>query len=200
MLSHLPEPEALILVAVLPNPRDLQIARTLGWYRLRANKAPKVINVDYIAFYLTAKFAAKKWQICHFAKVTGHELVTRQDLIRNEADHPRASDRYFKLQLGAIQMLDAPILATTWRRITFLYTTGAHFVSAATIKDLVVVGQERDLLWTALKERKAHFDAAETTTPQDQPIDMDLSLLLALQSLGRLDEATLASFTKPFND
>ena len=55
-------PEALILVAVMPNPRDLEISRLLGWYRIPYRSAPKTISVDYIAFYQTAEFGAEKWQ------------------------------------------------------------------------------------------------------------------------------------------
>ena len=56
-------PQALILVAIMPNPRDLEIARLLGWYRIPYRSAPKTISVDYIAFYQTAKFGAEKWAI-----------------------------------------------------------------------------------------------------------------------------------------
>ncbi len=37
----------LVLVAVMPNQRDLEIARVLGWYRIPLKSAPKVISVDY---------------------------------------------------------------------------------------------------------------------------------------------------------
>ena len=53
-------PEALILVVVMSNPRDLEISRLLGWYRIPYRSAPKTIGVDYIAFYQTAKFGAEK--------------------------------------------------------------------------------------------------------------------------------------------
>ncbi len=193
MSTFLPEPEALILVAVLPEPRDLKIAKTLGWYRMRANKAPKVISVDYVAFYQTAKFGELRWQVQYFAEVRGHELVTRKELMRQAPDHPRANDRYFKLQLGNMYQLELPIVATNWRRLTFLYTTGLQFNAASTLTDLVVRGQERELLWTALKERQATF------TPEvfsDAPqVDIDLSLILALQSLGKLDDFDFGSIS-----
>ncbi len=46
----LPPPTALMLVAVMPSPRDLEIARVLGWYRIPLRFAPKIIQVDYLAF------------------------------------------------------------------------------------------------------------------------------------------------------
>ena len=38
-------PSALILVAVINNPRDLEIARLLGWYRIPLRTAPRVIEL-----------------------------------------------------------------------------------------------------------------------------------------------------------
>ena len=49
-------PTSLILVAVLPTPRDLEIARVLGWYRIPFRTAPKVVAVDYLAFYQPGSF------------------------------------------------------------------------------------------------------------------------------------------------
>ena len=59
-----PQPEDLVLVALLPHPRDLEIARVLGWYRIPLATAPKVIAVDWLAFYQPAAFgAAHRWRV-----------------------------------------------------------------------------------------------------------------------------------------
>jgi hypothetical protein len=42
-----------VLVAVVNNRRDLEIARLLGWYRIPVRSAPKAVGVDYLAFYQT---------------------------------------------------------------------------------------------------------------------------------------------------
>ena len=44
------KPSDLILVAIIPSVRDMEIARLLGWYRIPLRTAPKVIAVDYLAF------------------------------------------------------------------------------------------------------------------------------------------------------
>ncbi len=153
-MSTYPSTEALILVAILPARRDLEIARLLGWYRIPLRRAPKVINVDAIAFYQTGDYGPEhRWRIEHFAEVRGHELTTRREPFRDEPDHPRADDEYYRLALGALQTLPQPIPAGRWRRITFLYTTGDMFPSARTINDLVVRSEERQLLWRSLRER-----------------------------------------------
>jgi hypothetical protein len=42
---------SLVVVCLLPSPRDLEIARLLGWYRIPLRKTPKVIALDALAFY-----------------------------------------------------------------------------------------------------------------------------------------------------
>lgn len=154
MTDHLPTPNSLILVAFIPSPRDLEVARVLGWYRIPLRTAPKVISVDYVAFYQPASFGEDhKWCIETVAPVRGHELVTRVELIRDEPDHPKAGEEYFKVQLGPLQTLPSPIRAEKWKRITFFYTTGQYLNGAETISDLVVHSDERKLLWQSLRER-----------------------------------------------
>ena len=154
MPNTLPE-TALILVAILPSQRDFDIARLFGWYRIPLKSAPKVISVDFLAFYQTSTFGeADRWQIAYVAEILGHELTRRRDLIRDEPDHPRAQEEYFKLQIGPLQQLENPIPAGDWKRITFFYTTGSQFQTARTINDLVVKAQdEREVLWHTLRER-----------------------------------------------
>jgi hypothetical protein len=149
-----PSSDSLLLVAVMPEPRDLEIARLLGWYRIRLKSAPKVLEVDYVAFYQPAAHGEDHGgRIEHFAGLRGHELVTRRELFRDEAGHPRANEEYYKLALGPLETLPRPILAGKWKRITFLYTTGALFGTARTVQDLVVSSDERAGLWRSLRER-----------------------------------------------
>lgn len=137
----------------MPSPRDLEIARLLGWYRIPLRRAPKTISVDAVAFYHTAAFDSEKWGIYYTAPVLGHELTTRAELLRDEPAHPRAGEQYYKLQLGALERLPRPIPSARWRRLTFFYTTGERLQSANEINDLMIGTEERELLWTALKER-----------------------------------------------
>ena len=152
-----PADSALMLVGVLPAKKDFEIARLLGWYRIPLRMAPKVVDVDYIAFYQTAAFGdTSRWQINWFAAVKGYELTTRKELIRDEPDHPRANEEYYKIQIGSLQHRSEPITADKWKRITFLYTTGQLFNQASIINDLVVRSDERQILWRNLRDRAAH--------------------------------------------
>jgi len=145
---------ALVLVAVMTQRRDLEIARLLGWYRIPLRRAPKVVAVDFLAFYQTQAFGKDhRWRVEYVAAVQGHELTRRGELLRGEADHPRAHEEYYKISLGPLLALPHPVLADRWRRVTFLYTTGELLQSAQTLNDLVVRSEERQVLWRSLRER-----------------------------------------------
>ncbi|HEX9797483.1 MAG TPA: hypothetical protein VGA52_10885 [Anaerolineales bacterium] len=146
----------LVLVAIVTSPKDLEIARLLGWYRIPLESAPKTIRVDWLAFYLTAAFGQERWSVRYVAPVRGHELVRRVDLLHKEPDHPRAEAPYYKLQLGELRRLPQPIAARGWRRLTFLYTTGERLLSARRLKDLTIsTPAEQRQLWRIIRERSA---------------------------------------------
>lgn len=183
-MADYPPSTALILVALAPQPRDLEIARVLGWYRIPLRTAPKVINVDYLAFFQTSAFGeARRWRIESVAEVRGYELTTRAELLRDEPDHPRAREEYYKIQLGPLETLPRAVMAGRWRRLTFLYTTGELLRRALTLNDLVVHAEEREVLWRSLRERALN---AGLYQPADLPeIDLDPALLAMLGDLGR---------------
>ncbi len=177
-------PASLVLVAVMTEPRDLEIARLFGWYRIPLRTAPKVIAVDYLAFYQTRAFKEQKWRIQYIAQVRGHELTTRSELLRDESDHPRAQEEYYKVQIGQLEELPNTILAHKWRRITFLYTTGEYLLKAETVNDLVVHSEERQILWKALRERLVQNQTYNTAEVEDGVLDDEiLSHLLGIKEL-----------------
>ena len=178
-------PEALILVAIIPSPEDLHVARVLGWYRVPFRTAPRILNVDFLAFYQPACFRDQKWQVKYFAPVLGHELTTRGELLLEEKDHPRADEEYFKIQLGTFCQLDQPILAGDWKRFTFLYTTGEYFQRARELTDLTVKPVERRRLWRALRERNKDEIDYQTTWDDWQKLSLEvLSALLGIPDLS----------------
>jgi len=167
----------LVLVCLLPGPRDLEIARLLGWYRIPLRTAPKVIAVDYLAFYQPASFGEHAGQIEYIARVRGHELTTRGELLHDESDHPRAREEYYKIQLGGLEKLPHVIRTDKWKRLTFLYSTGEHLLNANTLNDLVVEGEERQFLWQSLRERAENDQAYAAELPD---VDVPPEVLMAL--------------------
>jgi hypothetical protein len=148
------EPDDLILVVIINSPRDLEIARVLGWYRIPVKTAPKTLQVDWIAFYHTAAFGEEKWSVRYIAPVRGYELCRRIDLLKDEIDHPQAGEPYLKVQVGPLKALADPILSRKWRRFTFLYTTGEQMRNARDVADLrISKASIRDILWRSPRER-----------------------------------------------
>jgi hypothetical protein len=170
-------PASLILVCLLPSPRDLEIARLLGWYRIPFRSAPKVVAVDYLAFYQPGSFGEGAGLIEWMAPVRGHELTTRLELLRDEPDHPNAREEYFKIQLGPLERLTRPVGVEKWKRLTFLYTTGEYLLKAHTLNDLVVQSDERQLLWQSLRERAEYRQLYKAGLPE---VDIPPEVLIAL--------------------
>ncbi|HET6846371.1 MAG TPA: hypothetical protein VFH29_06015 [Anaerolineales bacterium] len=171
----------LILVCLVPFPRDLEIARLLGWYRIPLRKAPKVVAVDHLAFYQPGSFGEAGGRIEYTALVRGHELTTRAELFKDEAEHPRAREEYYRIQIGNLEPLAQPILAEKWRRVTFLYSTGEYLLHAHTLNDLVVQDDERALLWRALRERAQGVETYQAAVPDIQVPPEVLPFLLGFR-------------------
>ena len=177
------KPTDLILVCLLPTPRDLEIARLLGWYRIPLRTAPKVVAVDYLAFYQPSAFAERGGQIEFVAKVNGHELTTRGELLRDEAEHVRAKEEYYKIQIGGLEKLIQPISAEKWKRLTFLYSTGEYLLNAKTLNDLVVSGDERQTLWRSLRDRAENEQLYKVDLPEAELPPEVLIALLGIKEL-----------------
>ena len=179
------KPTDLILVCLFPTPRDLEIARLLGWYRIPLRTAPKVVAVDYLAFYQPSAFGDRGGQIEFVSQVRWHELTTRGELLKDEADHPRAKEEYYKIQIGALEKLKEPVKSEKWKRLTFLYSTGEYLLNAKTLNDLVVNGDERQLLWRSLRERAENSQLYKTDLPE---ADIPPEVLIALLGIKEMQE------------
>lgn len=175
---------ALVLVCVMKEARDLEIARALGWYRIPLRSSPKVVAVDYLAFYQTAGFGEdQRWRVNYAARVLGHELQTRWELFRDEPEHPHAHEEYFKIQLGPLMPLPQPIAAGKWKRLTFLYTTGRRLLTAKKLQDLAVKDEERTLLWKGLRERASQDTVYHGELLDEAEFFLDAKMTLAVFGL-----------------
>ncbi|MBI1881887.1 MAG: hypothetical protein HYR94_27245 [Chloroflexi bacterium] len=151
-------PDDRVLVAIMNNQQDWRRVQDERWYRLPARHAPEgAPHFDWLAFYFTSAFGSDMWAIHYYTHIEGHELLTRRDLIPAEPDHHRAGDWYYKLTLGSLQHKLPPIVADTWRRITFIVTTGDRFEAAQEIKDLLVDQSPGGQPFVTLKEQPEEF-------------------------------------------
>jgi hypothetical protein len=145
-----------VLVAVVNNVRDLDVAREQGWYRIPVKRAPRQVGADYLAFYLTGAFPQEeRHQVTFYAPIRAYRLVTRAQLLPDEAGHPRAGDLYFKIEIGPLLHLAHPIRSRKLRRVTFIATTLDKLLQAREINDLWDKDTHAAETWAALTAPEA---------------------------------------------
>jgi len=150
--------ESPVLVAIMNNQRDFDIARREGWYRIPVNRSLRRLGADYLAFYQVKAFGAEGWAINYYAPIYRVHLVQRLELLPEEREHPRATDWYYKLEIGPLRRLPHPIPSRRLRRITFIPTTLARLLSAREINDLWLGSEEEERLWEAFKEHEIEVE------------------------------------------
>jgi hypothetical protein len=163
-----------VLVAVLNNHADLCRARQEGWYRIPQRRAPRRIGADYLAFYQTGAFAGEPeaHSVTYFAPTRRYQLLTRGELLPDQADHVRANDFYFRIDIGPLNRLTRPVPSVTLRRLTFIHTTLDRLLTAHDVRDLFYQGDPFERLWQAL--RKSQLRPLPNRIVHDQAVDITL--------------------------
>lgn len=168
-----PDNTARVLVAVITHPRDFQLARDKGWYRIPLARAPEQLAADYLAFYQTKAFAAERWSVRYYAPIVRYTIATRRELLPDERAHPRASERYYRLELGPLERLPFPIPAARVRRVTFIATTFGQLRRARDVRDLWHPLEDADLpddtLWGAGLAGRSLSAPARNSQPGTAP-------------------------------
>jgi len=134
-----------ILVGVIKNRRDLRILLKYGWYRIPVVHIPKR-KFSYIAFYEPISFGKKGKRIEYYAHVLRKTVVRRIDLLPKEKDHPRAHEKYVKIQCGEVKKLPHAIKNVVPRRISFGFTTLKKLLSAKNILELYGIPQTEEII------------------------------------------------------
>ncbi len=129
-------PEDSVLVGVINRRRDLVYAKDQHWYRIPQARMPRGITAEYLGFFLSRSFGERNGSIYYYAKIKGLELAYRRDLLPDEPNNANADEKYYRIALGDVEYKDPPIVNTTKRTISFIYTTWDRFVHARTIADL----------------------------------------------------------------
>ncbi|MAS33240.1 MAG: hypothetical protein CL610_04495 [Anaerolineaceae bacterium] len=148
-------PDDRVLVGVITRKKDLKLAHDHGWYRVPQSKMPRGVHAEYVAFFLSSRVAGKPDSgIYYYARRDGVELAYRRDLLPDEANHPRADEVYYQVQLADWREKVPPILNPTRRTVAFIYTTWDRFVHAREIKDLYSAADYYvDRIYHALRNR-----------------------------------------------
>jgi len=147
---------------LINNPTDLKILREEFWYRVPEKKlTPSLIkdkSLEYIAFYLGAKFKENGKQVKYYAKVNSIELVQRFELFPDEVYNVNSNNYYYKIGIVELKELSTPILSKKPRFVLFIKSNLNNFLQAKEINDLFVESPIEEKLW---KEFKNNMIVAE---------------------------------------
>jgi len=143
-----------VLVAVINRPEDWARVQAEHWYRIPLSRAPRQVAARYLAFYHTAALADLRWTIAYYAPVERYTILTRRELLPAEADHPRADDLYYKIEIGPLCRLSRPIPSQRLRRVTFIRTTLGRLLAARELNDLWLREDAQAPLRRALRLRE----------------------------------------------
>lgn len=186
-----------VLVVVLNNAEDLMRAATAGWYRIPQRRAPRRIAADFLAFYQTGAFRQQPeaQTITFFAATRRYRLLTRRELLPDEADHPRANEYYYRIDLGPLQRLERPVMATTFRRLTFIHTTLERLLCAQDVKELFQADDPFEQLWSALREH--NLRPLKNRLAGERPVDITLRARGGYLGITCQDERTAQESRSP---
>jgi very-short-patch-repair endonuclease len=144
-----------VLVAIMNEPRDLDIAREKHWYRIPVPSVERFLKdrwaPELLAFYQTKAFGEEGYAVNYFARVLDIHKVTRRELFPEEVGGRKAEQEYYKVMLSPLERLTQPILSRRFRRIAFIPTTLEKFAHAVEINDLCDASPLEDRLWAVLK-------------------------------------------------
>jgi hypothetical protein len=111
------DPNARILVAVVTRQRDLAAARDEGWYRIPLARAPRAGRCAI-------------WPRCAPSALSRAPRCCP----RRPATHARA--RYYRIAIGSLLALPAPLPSRRLRRIAFIPTTAGQLLRARDLIEL----------------------------------------------------------------
>ena len=177
-ITSYPSPE--VLVAIMNNQRDLEIARTQRWYRIPVKSADRFIQgieqMEYLAFYQTMIFKKDAFAVNYYAEIERISTAPRIELLPDEAGHQNTEVLYYKLEISPLQRLSQPIPSKRLRRVTFIMTTLAKFSVAQEINDLFHTSPIEDLMWDALKAAEVQAERQYEIRERDASYDLDFAV------------------------
>jgi very-short-patch-repair endonuclease len=153
------------LVASIKCPADRATVSREGWYAMPAfvERVPAIIranNLRHIAFYPAGLCEDGQFTITEYAAVEDITVAKRKELYPSPASAKapgiaelRAGHEYFRIALGPIRQLPAPIISRKGRSIHFIETTLQKLEAARELNDLYYENMAEETLWSELLKR-----------------------------------------------
>ncbi len=154
-----------VLVAILNNRLDFNLAYEQHWYRIPVRNAKKLLKnrwpPQWLAFYQTKAFGQEAHAVNYYAQVLHISEVYREQLFPDEPHSEKSGRRYYQLFLTPLQRLPKPIFSRRLRRIVFIPTTVEKFFAASEINDLYDESPLEDKLWAEFKRLEIQAERQE---------------------------------------
>jgi len=183
-----------VLVAIINNLRDMQIAREEHWYRIPVSSVHKWLKdrcrwpPAWLAFYQTKIFGPEAHAVNYHAVVQDVRPASRLELLpETPRNHPKAHRRYYQLLIGDLQKLPKPIVSHRLRRIVFIPTTFEKFNAAVEINDLWDESPLEDRLWAILKRARIRAERQYPIEVDDRNYFLDFAIFC---NKGKIDVET----------
>lgn len=146
------------LVALLKEPHDWQIVNSFGIYRIRGSLRypPDILKnrcVEYLGFYLPAKFGKHKFSVRHYAKVRKISMAPRYKCVPDEPRNSKSNDDYYKFDLEEPIPLQEPIVSYRGRsHMVLIPTTEERLLDAKELNFLYMGSRLEETMWQSLLE------------------------------------------------
>ena len=180
-----------VLVAIVNELRDLEIAREQHWYRIPVHSVRKFLKErwppEWLAFYQPKVFGEEAYAVRYYGRVIDIRAALRRELFPDEPPGKKHNKRYHQLLLSPLEQLPVPIYARRLRRIVFIPTTWEKLINGAEINDLYDESPLEDRLWAELKRQGLKAERQFFVQVGRQFFALDFALLC---NNGKLDVET----------
>ncbi len=180
-----------VLVAIMNNRLDFNIAHNQHWYRIPVSSVEKFLKrrwpPQWLAFYQTKIFGQQAHAVHYYAQVIDIQKVYRWQLFPDEPHNAKSNRQYYKLILQPLQLLPQPIFSRRLRRIVFIPTTVEKFFNAVEINDLYDESPLEDRLWARFKQLDIYAERQELVSVNGRNYMLDFNIYCAK---GKIDVET----------
>jgi len=169
-----------VLVAILNNQHDFNVAYEQHWYRIPVSSVENLLKnrwpPQWLALYQTKTFGQEAYAVNYYAQVLHIREVYRQQLFPGEPHNPKSNRRYHQLFLTPLQRLPKPIFSRRSRRIVFIPTTAEKFFNAVEINDLYDESPLEDKLWAEFKRLQIYAERQELVETNEHNYMLDFAI------------------------
>lgn len=180
-----------VLVAILNDPLDVNIAVERGWYRIPVRSVQKWLRTcwppQWLAFYQTKSSGQRPYAVQRYAKVAGVRKVYRWEMFPDDPRDEKSERRYYQLFFDHLDDLPIPIISRRRRRIIFIPTTQEKFFNANEINDLYDESPLEDLLWMHMQRLQILAERQELVSIKKKNYFLDFAIYCGT---GKLDIET----------